>query len=96
MKDSKTIAREMTNEAAHIQDWKLRRKADREMKQIAIELMKGDGYVVATARELAARYPGQYEHTAREDSARMIWCVCPHLSSCIGRRLYFAAIDYAK
>lgn len=96
MKDSKTIAREMTNEAAHLPDWKLWRKQDREMKEIAIELMRGDGYIVASAKELAARYPGQYEFTGRDDSARMIWCVCPHLSTCIGRRLYFAAIDYAK
>ena len=64
----------MTNRAAHVKDYKLTRKIDREFKRIANELMLGRGYIVATAFELGQKYPDLF-NAGGVDSPKMIWAV---------------------
>lgn len=68
------VARNFTAKAASVKDWRIRRKADREMKAYAIELSKGKGYIIASSMELSALYPG---HVIRpsSDPKRYLWAI---------------------
>lgn len=65
-------AKIFTAEAAHTPDWKLRRKKDREMKALAIELMDGKGYIVSSANELKRTYP-DYTSNLPDSDETFIW-----------------------
>ena len=55
--DRRQIARRHTLNATQVKDWRLRRKSDRQLKALAIELTAGKGYIIASAKELHNRYP---------------------------------------
>ena len=69
------VAARFTRQAADTKDWRLRRKHDRKMKEIAKALTEGRGYIIATDKELAQIYPGLFRGTTGEESKRMIWAV---------------------
>ena len=48
-------AARMTNEAANLSDWRLTTKADRAIRELARELSKGRGYLIAPEQELVNR-----------------------------------------
>lgn len=68
------VARNFTAKAASVKDWRIRCKADREMKTYAIELSKGKGYIIASSMELSVLYPG---HVIRpsSDPKRYLWAI---------------------
>ena len=66
-------ARIMTNRAATAKDWTLTRKRDKEMKKIAKEMVAGRGYIIATDKELEAKYPAFFKTHSAEESKKMIW-----------------------
>lgn len=65
------IAKRMTANTAALKDWRVRNKHNITMREIARELTAGKGYVIASVKELAAKYgtlchyspdaPGAYE-----------------------------------
>jgi len=65
------IAKRITAESASIKDWKLRRKSDRKLKELAGELVAGKGYIIASAKELSTRYPDLM--AASNDTRRHVW-----------------------
>lgn len=67
------IARNYTEKAAAVKDWRLRNKTEHEFKKIAIEWTNGRGYIIATNYELAAKYPGMLDVRFSKESEKMIW-----------------------
>lgn len=60
------IAKRMTSETAALKDWRIRNKHNRAMREIARELTAGKGYIIASVKELVAKYGTlcHYEATA--------------------------------
>lgn len=84
------VAFRETLRAANAKDYTLRRKSDREMKRIANELVMGRGYVIATDKELASRYPGMFTAEGME-SKKMIWAV-GYTRNCKGNKMAFVPV----
>lgn len=62
------IAKRLTAETATIKDWRIRNKHNRAMREIARELTAGKGYIIASVKELTAKYGAlcHYETAAPE------------------------------
>ncbi len=69
------LAAKITANAAETKDWRLRRRADREMKRLAKELSEGRGYIIATNYELEKRFPGLFKSLSSEESGKIIWAI---------------------
>lgn len=69
------IAKRMTANTANIKDWQIRNKHNRAMREIARELTAGKGYLIATVKELAAKYGTlcHYETTAPGADEKRVW-----------------------
>lgn len=50
------IAKRMTADTAALKDWRIRNKHNRSMREIALELTAGKGYVIASVNELSEKY----------------------------------------
>lgn len=90
LQDWAKVAYLHTLRAANIKAWKLTRKHDKQMRIIAQELIKGRGYIIATASELAKTYPGMID-TVGVDSKKMIWGIAVSTSS-RGNKLNFIPV----
>lgn len=69
------IAKRMTANAAALKDWRIRNKHNRAMREIARELTAGKGYLIATVKELAAKYGPlcHYETAAPGADEKHVW-----------------------
>lgn len=69
------IAKRMTSETAALKDWQIRNRHNREMREIARELVAGKGYIIASVEELAAKYGKlcHYDTTAPGADAKQVW-----------------------
>lgn len=69
------IAKRMTASTAALKDWRIRNKHNREMREIARELTAGKGYVIATVKDLAAKYGAlcHYDAAAPGADEKRIW-----------------------
>lgn len=69
------IAKRMTANTAALKDWRIRNKHNRAMREIARELTAGKGYLIATVKELAAKYGTlcHYDTTAPGADVKHIW-----------------------
>lgn len=69
------IAKRMTAETAALKDWRIRNKHNRAMREIARELTTGKGYLIASVKELAAKYGKlcHYETTAPGSDVKRVW-----------------------
>lgn len=77
------IAKRMTANTAALKDWRVRNKHNRSMREIARELTAGKGYVIASVKELAAKYgtmchyspdaPGAYEKRVWGLQMNSVW-----------------------
>lgn len=66
-------AKNLTEKAANVKDWRIRNKYDREMREIARDLNGKRGYLLATVDELKAKYPGKITvGKCEEDASRKI------------------------
>lgn len=85
------IAKRMTANAAALKDWRIRNKHNRAMREIARELTAGKGYLIATVKELAAKYGTlcHYETAAPGADIKRVWGL--QMNS-IGRKIQFVAI----
>lgn len=85
------IAKRMTANTAALKDWRIRNKHNRAMREIARELTAGKGYLIATVKELAAKYGAlcHYETAAPGADIKRVWGL--QLNS-IGRKIQFVAI----
>lgn len=90
VQDWAKIALKYTLRAANVKDWKLTRKHDRQMKEIAQGLALGRGYIIATAFELESKFPGLFSAHG-VDSKKMIWAVSFAVSS-MGNKMSFMPI----
>ena len=88
MSEKIEIAKSVTNSAAAIKDWRLRRKSDRALKTIAVELSTGLGYIEGSASELRAKYPGLVNFAP--DEKVQIWAVGENVTGL--QRLGFIAL----
>lgn len=68
-------AARITQNAASTKDWRLTRKADRRFKEVAIELSKRHGYIIATPQELAQAYPDLFDASHTTSRKKFIWAV---------------------
>ena len=66
-------AKAATETSSEIRDWRLTRKTDREMKALAVELLKGKGYIIASAWELKKKYPTYAANLSDSDTGRYVW-----------------------
>lgn len=78
-----------TTRAANMKDYKVRSKRNRAMRELARELLKGAGFIVATGDELKAKYPNFFKGHGAE---KFIWAV---YYNSVWNRLDFAPIDKA-
>lgn len=87
----KRLAKQITSEAACVCDYRLSRKADREMRGIARTLTEGGrGYIIATAKELEEKHPGLFK-ARTTDTCRFIWAV--RYEACnVGRKVEFCPL----
>lgn len=69
-----SIAKNFCAKTANMKDWQVRNKHNRAMREIARELMRGKGYIVATSQEMEAMY-GQLFHVAGAclDQKKCVW-----------------------
>lgn len=69
------IAKAITAETASLKDWKIRNSHNRKMREIARDLTSGKGYIIATARELKAKYGDlcHYQADASDSDRKRIW-----------------------
>lgn len=84
-------AKAVTETSSKIRDWRLTRKTDREMKALAIELLKGKGYIIASAWELKKKYPAYTANLSDSDTGRYIWGIKPSVKRLGKYRLNFIA-----
>lgn len=86
------IAKRMTAKAATLKDWRVVNKHNRAMREIAREMTSGKGYIIATVKELAAKYGKlcHYETTAYGADKKEIWGIAPTV--CGKFELLFVAI----
>lgn len=85
------IAKRMTANAAALKDWRIRNKHNRAMREIARELTAGKGYIIATVKELAAKYGTlcHYETAAPEADIKRVWGLQMNI---VCRKIQFVAI----
>lgn len=85
------IAKRMTAETAALKDWRIRNKHNRAMREIARELTSGKGYLIATVKELAAKYGTlcHYETTAPGADETRVWGLQMNI---VWRKIQFVAI----
>lgn len=84
--NAEAAAQAMTRRSAEIKTWRLNRKSDREMRDIAISLMKDGGYLVATPNELHNTYPSLFAQDNGPDrDAKIMWAVSAGLTDEYGR-----------
>lgn len=69
------IAKRMTADTAALKDWRIRNKHNRAMREIAWELTAGKGYLIATVKELTAKYGAlcHHETTAPGADEKSVW-----------------------
>ena len=82
------IARNLTVATANINDYKIRNKHNRQMRELARELMSCKGYIIASTRELKAKYENHSHYDAISDD-KHIWGISANLS---WNEIQFAAI----
>lgn len=85
------IAKRMTASTAALKDWRIRNKHNRAMREIARELTAGKGYLIATVKELAAKYGTlcHYDTTAPGAGEKCVWSLQMNE---ICRKIQFVAI----
>ena len=84
--DAYAVAEAMTRRSAEIKTWRLNRKCDREMRDIAISLMRDGGYLVATPSELHDAHPSLFPQDNGPDrDAKIMWAVSAGLTDEYGR-----------
>lgn len=91
MKKWAQTAAEITHTAASTKDWRLRRKIDRRFKEIAVQLDKGKGYIIASEKELAEKWPELFVGRGWLGSDKFIWAVM-YSSSRSGNKMQFVPI----
>lgn len=91
MKKWAQTASEITHKAASTKDWRLRRKIDRRFKEIAQELSQGKGYIIASEKELAEKWPEVFVGRGWLGSDKFIWAVM-FSDSPTGNKMKFVAI----
>ena len=70
------IAQKHTLESANVPAWRLSRKRDRRMQEVARSLAAGKGYIIATPAELHAAYPDLAPPASGPDTNRVfIWAI---------------------
>lgn len=84
------VASSLTQKASCVKDWRLRRKADRRMKEIASEWTKGRGYIIATSAELEQMYPGLFSNLST-DTRKIIWAI-DYCSCRVGNKMAFIPV----
>ena len=82
------IARNLTAATASLKDYKIRNKHNRQMRELARELMSGKGYIIASTRELKEKY-GDLSHYDVISDDKDIWGISMSLSD---RKILFVAI----
>ena len=82
------IARNLTVATANIKDYKIRNKHNRQMRELARELIAGKGYIIASTRELKEKY-GDLSHYDVISDDKDIWGISMNFSN---RKLLFVAI----
>lgn len=77
------IARAWTCKAANVKDWRVTNKKNKALQALAQELQSGRGYIIASPREVFARYgailPEVWRYGKLDDTPR-VWGVladCP-------------------
>ena len=79
-------AKLMTKRSAAVKDYKVRRKDQRELREIARELTAGNGYIIASPNEMSQRYPKYY---SVKGSERMVFAIQWNV---LWRRLSFVGL----
>ena len=72
------LAKKITNRAAGTKDWRLTNKRDRGMKDLAVELSQGKGYILASPKSIAERYPqfvGPYFAGGPDAGRTFVWAI---------------------
>ena len=82
------IARNLTAATASLKDYKIRNKHNRQMRELARELMSDKGYIIASTRELKEKY-GDLSHYDVISDDKDIWGISMNFSN---RKLLFVAI----
>lgn len=86
-----TWAKRVTEETANMKDWRVRNRHNRAMREIARELTAGKGHIIASVKELAAKYGTlcHYEATAPGADEKHVWGLQMNI---IWHRIEFTAI----
>ena len=73
--DRVNAAKRMTANAAALKDWQIRNKHNRAMREIARNLTADKGYIIASVKELAAKYGAlcYHETTAPGSDKKRVW-----------------------
>lgn len=85
------VARLRTSKTANMEDWRIRNKRNRAMREIAREWMSGKGYIIASVKDLSAKYGDlcHYEVSAPSADDKRVWSIG---DNSIWRKLQFIAI----
>lgn len=85
------IAKRMTADTAALKDWRVRNKKNRSMRGIARDLTGGKGYIIASVKDLYAKYGTMchYSPDAPGAGKKRVWGIRMNI---IHREIQFVSI----